>query len=338
MFDFPASPSLGQTYSPVSGLTYTWDGAKWVTSGWALPYMPSMPGGRLTPTTGTPIPSAAVSAGANVYYSPHNGPHIPIFDGSVMVPTLFNELTNVLSNATDNPAAAVASKIYDLFVWLKAGVPTLSRGPAWTSDTVRSLGISRTSGLWTNTSGITNGPAANRGTYVGSIRTNAAATLDWGLGGSGPGGVNALLMVWNAYNRVPTVGASYDTTTSWNVPSGDRAMNGSGQNRVYVLKGLNEDPISFGLGSRCFCASTGIAHIFIGKNGTTGATALPGRGVVTGSASPAVNMDVNVNMTAYDNSPGLGWNWYQACENANAASVMSLYGSGYMVFYANTMQ
>lgn len=33
MFDFPASPSVGQTFTPPGGPTYTWDGAKWTSPG-----------------------------------------------------------------------------------------------------------------------------------------------------------------------------------------------------------------------------------------------------------------------------------------------------------------
>jgi hypothetical protein len=33
MFDFPASPVVGQSYSPSSGVTYQWDGQAWVNSG-----------------------------------------------------------------------------------------------------------------------------------------------------------------------------------------------------------------------------------------------------------------------------------------------------------------
>jgi len=33
MFDFPSSPTIGQTYTPSSGTTYQWDGQAWVSAG-----------------------------------------------------------------------------------------------------------------------------------------------------------------------------------------------------------------------------------------------------------------------------------------------------------------
>lgn len=33
MFDFPSSPSIGQSYSPAGGQTYQWDGQAWVSTG-----------------------------------------------------------------------------------------------------------------------------------------------------------------------------------------------------------------------------------------------------------------------------------------------------------------
>jgi len=44
---------------------------------------------------------------------------------------------------------------------------------------------------------ITNGPAAQRGTYVGSFRSGIGNSSDFNFGGSGAGGVAAALMVWN---------------------------------------------------------------------------------------------------------------------------------------------
>lgn len=35
-FDFPASPSVGQTYAPSGGPLYTWDGVKWIASASAV--------------------------------------------------------------------------------------------------------------------------------------------------------------------------------------------------------------------------------------------------------------------------------------------------------------
>jgi hypothetical protein len=65
-----------------------------------------------------------------------------------------------------------------------------------------------------NSVAITNGPAASRGTYVGTTRSNGSSQLDWIVGGSASGGTAAFLWVWNAYNRVTVVGSTIDTGTT----------------------------------------------------------------------------------------------------------------------------
>lgn len=59
-FDFPSSPTLGQTFSPAAGITYTWSGVGWVlgapdpglTTGTALVFVqPAAPTGWTKQTT-----------------------------------------------------------------------------------------------------------------------------------------------------------------------------------------------------------------------------------------------------------------------------------------------
>jgi hypothetical protein len=256
-----------------------------------------------------------------------------------MVPTLFNELMNVLSNTTDNPAACVANKNYDLFVWSKAGVPTLSRGPAWTNDTTRASGISRTSGIWTNTSAITNGPASNRGTYVGTFRTNSAGTLDWTLGSSASGGSPGILSVWNAYNRVRQIGICVDTTANWAPPSSaDRSLNNSGQNRHYFVRGLDEEPVVLSFATRTFAAAGQNIHLYLNLDGTTSGTgsSLQGRLASAASASPATNEDDIGGFTTFTR-PSIGWHFIQACEINSATTSNAVYGGAYMQYMIDAM-
>jgi len=51
--DFPASPTVGQTYTAPSGLVYTWDGQVWNTSGGVASTYWTDTGTALTPTTVT---------------------------------------------------------------------------------------------------------------------------------------------------------------------------------------------------------------------------------------------------------------------------------------------
>jgi hypothetical protein len=99
--------------------------------------------------------------------------------------------------------------------------------------------------VYLNKVSITNGPAANRGTYVGTIRSNGSSQIDWKLGSSAAGGGEAFLGVWNMYNRVTVATMVQDTTDSWTYQSGTwRSMNNSSTNRASFVAGLSEDGFS----------------------------------------------------------------------------------------------
>ena len=160
------------------------------------------PQGRVTLTSATPVMASSVAGATTVYYTPSVGNMVPIYDGTNMVPTVFTELSQATTDATKSPAAVAATSIYDLFVGDDSGTIRCTRGPAWTDATTRGYTLTAVNGIYLNTSTITNGPAASRGTWVGTIRSNASSTIDFKLGDVGSGGVAAELMVWNVYNRV----------------------------------------------------------------------------------------------------------------------------------------
>jgi hypothetical protein len=140
----------------------------------------SPPQGRMTLLTATPVMISTQSAKTTIYYTPHVGDMIPLYDGTSMVPTQFSELSIATTDTTKNPAAIGASKVNDWFVWNDNGTLRLSHGPDWTNDTTRSTGTAlvRVNGIWLNNASITNGPAATRGTYVGTTRSNASSQLE----------------------------------------------------------------------------------------------------------------------------------------------------------------
>lgn len=160
---------------------------------------PMSPGGRLTLTSNAPW-IEEVTTGTAVYYTPDHHNQIPVYDGSNWYYETFSELTNTLSDATKNPAATLANTNYDMFVWndTSGGGFRLSRGPAWTDGTTRSMGLTQINGRWTNGSAITNGPLQNRGTYVGTIRTNSSNQMQTSIRANGS---SLVFGVWNMYNR-----------------------------------------------------------------------------------------------------------------------------------------
>jgi hypothetical protein len=109
----------------------------------------------------------------------------------------------------------------------------VTRGPAWASDTNPGTGAGTSqrnfATLWpTNAVAITNGPAANKGTLVGSVRSNASSQL-----------VDSKAFRWvsNAYQCVPRQMAVVEPTTSWNYTTASfRQANGNAANQLDVLQ------------------------------------------------------------------------------------------------------
>jgi hypothetical protein len=100
-------------------------------------------------------------------------------------------------------------------------------------------------GIWLNNAAITNGPAAQRGTFVGTTRSNASSQLDWIYGTVAAGGGTARLMIWNCYNRVSVKTIVSDSTDSWSYSTATwRAVNGNANNSVQFVSGLQEDAFS----------------------------------------------------------------------------------------------
>lgn len=230
------------------------------------------PQGRLTLASATPVMNTTQSGKTTLYYSPYIGNIIPIYNGSKLVANAFSELSVSTTDTTKNPSAIGASKINDWFVWNDAGTLRLSHGPDWTNDTTRSAGTAlvNVSGIWLNNADITNGPAASRGTYVGTTRSNASSTLDWIIGGAASGGQAAFLWVWNAYNRVMTSAIVTDSGASYTYSGGYQASGGGAGNRVNLLRGLIEDGISASYSARATIIANGTGGWSFNYDATTG--------------------------------------------------------------------
>lgn len=285
------------------------------------------PQGRLTLATETPVMTSNQTAATTIYYTPYIGNQLPIYDGSAFVPTVFGELTNLTaqsSSGSAGPAAVTTNSNYDLFVWNNAGVPTLTRGPAWTSDTARGTGagttqISRASGIWTNTVAITNGPAAGMGTYVGTVRSDGSSQINWIRGGTAAGGTAAVLGVWNAYNRRLASGAVSDSADTWSYAGGVwRAANSAVGMRMSFVDGLQED-FAEARYDAAGVASGGSAHTSVGLNTITA----PATGAIRAFNGGAAATP----MPGSHRAQLLGFNFMQAIE-LNVGVTATFYGDG----------
>lgn len=278
---------------------------------------PSMPQGRLTLQSATPIMSSSQTAKTTIYYTEDVGRWVPVYDGSSWTMT---EFTSELSNDTTasstgkaGPAAVTTNSNYDLFVWSDSGTLRLTRGPAWTSDTARGTGagtteLERVAGVYTNKQSITNGPAANRGTYVGTVRSDGSSQINYKFGSLASGGGSSIIGVWNMYNRraVHTIVQESDNSWSYSTTTW-RSANNSTNNRVSFVCGMSEDAVAAFYTGISYGAGTGGGGLAVGVDSTSAFTGT--------TASVASNGSAASNGTGiYVGLPGLGWHFLQALE------------------------
>lgn len=297
------------------------------------------PQGRITLTTATPVMTATTVNQTTVYYTPYRGNLVPIYDGTNIIPTAFAEVSQATTDATKSPAAAANNSNYDVFCWIDSGTNRCTRGPPWTSDTGRGTGagtteLVRVSGLWLNAVNITNGPSAQRGTYVGTIRTDGSAQVDYDFGAVAANWTPASFGVWNAYNRVRVLTFIGDTTDSWtyNVATTWRAPNGNTTTaRISAVRGLNEDGVEatyFAVGGAG--AATNMAS-GIGLNSTTAMAA--------GSNAPFNSVPSTSGFgsmpASYNGLMGLGFNFLSAIE-INSSTTASTWLGDAAVAYTQT--
>lgn len=285
------------------------------------------PTGRLTLMSGTPVLTGNVSGAATIYYTPYLGNVVPLTDGLNFWQAKFSELSQALADTTKSPAAAVANSNYDIFVWLDGSTIRATRGPTWTSDASRGTGIGTTelilsNGFYVNKNAISNGPNASRGIYVGSIRTNASATVDFVFGGSAAGGSPASFGVWNYFNRARVAATISDSTASWSYNTNAwRAANNSTNNRASFICGMPEDAMS-AYAVAVANPNSAPAAIGVGVNSTTAPSAIASIqqvGVVTYTGSSAA---------IYNSIASFGWQFIQQLENGSGSVDTTWFGGG----------
>ena len=209
------------------------------------------PGGRLTLASNIPVLQYDTTANV-IYYTPYLNNFASLYDGTAWTTWGFSQLSQALNDTTKSPAASAANSGYDVFLWNDAGTLRATRGPAWTSVAVGSANrgtgagttqLVRVNGTWMNANSITNGPAAQRGVYLGSFQTNASNSVDWvSSPAAASGGNNPRLNLFNYYNRVnvccTVLSSSYSSpgTNSWTAAGAN--------NKATFFFGMNEDIVS----------------------------------------------------------------------------------------------
>jgi hypothetical protein len=180
-----------------------------------------------------------------IFYTPYVGNKVPLFDGNNVGMRRFDELMVTTGDFTNNPAILGPNKLNDWFVFRSPdGTMRLCHGPDWTDNVTRSAGtiLIRMEGLLLNSVAITNGPAAQRGTYVGTTYTNANSQLDWIYGAASIPPTAGWFGVWNMYFRAQVVSMLADLTTTWTYSVNQvREINSNTQAKFHFVSGLRED-------------------------------------------------------------------------------------------------
>lgn len=283
------------------------------------------PSGRLTLTSGTAVLTSDVTAATTLYFTPYKGNRIALYNGTGWTVGAFSEVSQALSDGSKSPAAASPSTVYDVFGWLDGTTFRATRGPAWSSATSRGTGAGTSElellhGVWVNKVAITNGPAAQRGVYLGTIQTSATGTngqLNMMFApAAAAGGTANRLDVWNAHNRLPIFSTVRDSTDTWSYATTTwRASNGNNNNRVSFVVGLAEEPISARAMSMGTTSSSGSKiHAGVGYDSTSVDSSLSGPQTFASSSGNAHSNAI------YSGFPGIGSHYLQWLEIGNGTA------------------
>ena len=256
--------------------------------------------GRLTLESGVAISTTNQTAKTVVYFTPHNGNTIGLYDGSEWDLFSFSELSLSLSGYTANTN-------YDIFIYNNNGTLTLESA-AWTNNTTRATNIVLQDGIY-----VKSGTVTRR--YLGTIRTT-------GTTGQCEDSVTKRF-VWNYYNRSNRL-LNNEITTDWTYATNTwRPLNNT-INAVEIVYGLSSDidPVIFltiGALYTIASATTTAYAIGVAKNGDN-SPLLSTRVLSTSTGH------VQLTISGYfENS--IGYHYYYPIENRVSGGTPAIYGS-----------
>jgi hypothetical protein len=177
-------------------------------------------GGRLSFTSATPVTLADVIGATTIYYVPHVGSSILLWNGSNFISRSFTEISLTLGTLANNTN-------YDVFVYDNAGVLTLE-AIAWTNDTTRATPFTRQGGILIK--------FPDNRTYLGTFRTTSTTTTE---------DSRSKRFLWNLYNRVNRELYKPYANATWTYTStAVRQANGNTANQLELVCGQVENAIS----------------------------------------------------------------------------------------------
>lgn len=289
-------PSAGGALDLATGGTVTeavWDAtvSNLLHLGGTAGYIPQICQGRLTLTTGVPVPTADQLAKTILYFTPYKGNKIALYDGAAWQLLTLAEISLSLSTVGLN-------QTYDVFVDYNGGTPNLGI-VTWANETNRATALVLQDGVL-----VLQNVSTSR--YVGTIRGTANGQCeDSGM----------VRGVWNYYNRVLRLMAKIETAVSWTYNgTTPRPRNNSTANRVSFVVGVTEDAVVVRLSSEVTNGEGAAAIIGIGQDRTDANDA--GAVGATGQAT-AITVSVLSLLTML---PVAGFHFAQALEWTSGAT------------------
>jgi hypothetical protein len=316
------------------------------------------PGGRITPSSGVPIPISDAVAATTIYYAPLGaGKYVPVYDGTNMILRQFTASdTDTIGQSIALGSNWAANTIYDGFEGLNSGVATFCTGPAWSNSgagtSARGTGAGTAElelfkGILTNKNSMTcrysNTQTFTCGvhqcTFLGSFRTNGnAGQVDLKFGTSAVGGGTACLCIWNAYNQVQAAIKVADMTASNTTGNTWRPYLNDAGNSINFLSGLQNQGFSITVaGAFTLAASFGsTGRIGVALNNPT--PTLPDFQGVSITAQTGTPLGVSPSVSSTTQYPAqLGYNIVYELENSFNTAPASLGGGTFFQFISGIM-
>jgi len=258
---------------------------------------PQVCDGRLTLSTGVPVPPTDIGSSATVFFTPCTGSRVGLYV------TGFGWRLYEFTEITASVAAVAADKNLDVFVYDNEGTISLEL-VEWSNNTLRATALTYQDGVL-----VKSGSPTHR--YLGTVRTyDAGLVCDTKL----------KRFVWNFYNRYQRSLLVTESTDSWTYTAVAtwRALQNNVLNRVEFVIGWDDCLVA--LTAQVYAVHTTTAGISIGLcldnvndshaslfRGSHGSSALGWRGC------------------DYMDRTGIGYHFLQITERTSAATA-TFYG------------
>ncbi len=156
-------------------------------------HLPFACNGRLTTQNNTPVSTGNRTAQPTLYFTPYKGNRISLFRGGRWQHQSFTQASLSLGSGLSTDTN------YDVFAYNTGSSVAIEFSAGWANDSTRTEALTKQDGVWVK------GADPSR-LYIGTIRTETATTT---------ADAATARLVWNYYNRIPTLFYFTDLTNTW---------------------------------------------------------------------------------------------------------------------------